>query len=300
MFRGKAPSSVGAVQVARPGGRTLAALRRCGFFGAFVAAASAASAQPPSPSDTSSTDELVGCYEPAILDVPALEGYGTLSLFGGRPGFETCRVTSLKDAGPGTLRECVESRNGPTQDPLPRTIVFDVAGTITLLSDLKVRQPHLTIDGFTAPPPGITLDKIGDGEDGGIVVNSWPNEDTCGHNVLIQGIRLEGVWEGDRVHSNSAGTFGLDGENIPGCLENVVVNRVTIVRGQDGAGDIWGSARNVTYQYSAFFWNFHPSSISHSPGGELEQARENVSLHHKMCSPTATSATRRFGETTST
>ncbi|NND31555.1 MAG: hypothetical protein HKN76_03120 [Saprospiraceae bacterium] len=101
--------------------------------------------------------------------------------------------------------------------------------------------------------------------------------------MLIQGIRLVGVWnEMTETHSQAAGTFGIDGEDLTGCLANIVLNRVTILQGQDGAGDIWGSARNVTYQYSAFLRNLHPVTISHAPGGEPAQARKNLSIHHNL------------------
>lgn len=221
------------------------------------------------------------CEEHVVA--PALEGFGTQSSFGGGPNMEVCHVTSLQDAGPGTLRDCISNRNGTNINPTPRTVVFDTSGTITLLTDLSIRQPFLTIDGFTAKAPGITIDKVGDGTSGGIAVSTWSAQGACGHDVLIQGIRLQGVWsEQTEAHSQAAGTFGVDGEDLTGCLENIVLNRVTIIKGQDGAGDIWGSARNITYQYSAFLRNLHPATISHAPGGEAAQARKNISIHHNL------------------
>lgn len=215
-------------------------------------------------------------------DVP-LEGYGTDSLFGGGPDSEVCTVSNLNDSGSGSFRDCATNRNGSDTNPVPRTIVFEVGGTITLTSDLHIRQPYLTVDGFTAPEPGITFAKQGNGVDGGIDVSTAPGMNTCGHDVLIQGIRSIGVWEGDTEStSNNATTMGLDGEDLPLCLTNVVLNRVTVAYAQDSAGDIWGSATNVTYQYSAFLKNLHPSTMSHSPGGEEDQERDRVSIHHNL------------------
>jgi hypothetical protein len=81
---------------------------------------------------------------------PAFEGYGRASV-GGRGG-SVCHVTSLAGgSGPGSLVACVTDRNGP------RTVVFDVGGTITLTENVRVKMPFLTIDGTTAPSPGITI-----------------------------------------------------------------------------------------------------------------------------------------------
>ena len=212
-----------------------------------------------------------------------LEGYGTDSTFGVGPSSEQCVVTSLANSGAGTLRECIEERTGPVTNPVPRTITFNVGGTITLQSALPIRQPYLTVDGLSAPAPGITIEKGGDGLFNGLSVSTWPSQNTCGHDVLVQGVRLVGVWTRDTTdHSQNAGIFGLDGEDLVGCLNKIVLNRATIIDGQDSAGDIWGSATNVTYQYTAFFHNYHPNTMSHWPGGEESQRRENVSIHHNL------------------
>ncbi len=60
------------------------------------------------------------------------------------------RVTHLGDAGPGSLRAAVEATG-------PRTVVFDIGGTIRLASPLTVRRGRITIAGQTAPGGGITL-----------------------------------------------------------------------------------------------------------------------------------------------
>jgi hypothetical protein len=213
--------------------------------------------------------------------VGELEGYGTTSSFGSSG--DTCTVTSLDDSGAGTLRDCVENRDGPVDNPTPLTVVFTLGGTIEQLSDLRIRQPYLTIDGLSAPAPGITIKKLGDGTDGETIINTWPPNNTCGHDVLVQGIRFVGVWTAtSEDHSQNAATIALDGEDLPLCLKNVVLNRVTVTNAQDSGGDIWGSVTDVTFQYSAFLRSLHPNTYSHFPGDVADQQRERISNHHNL------------------
>ncbi|QDH72513.1 pectate lyase [Brevundimonas sp. M20] len=79
---------------------------------------------------------------------PGAEGAGRYAQ-GGRGG-AVLRVTNLNDAGPGSLRAAVEAEG-------PRTIIFDIGGTIRLETPLRIRRGRITIAGQTAPGGGITL-----------------------------------------------------------------------------------------------------------------------------------------------
>lgn len=78
---------------------------------------------------------------------PGAEGHGRY-VTGGRGGVVR-HVTNLNDSGTGSLRSAVSGAS-------KKIVVFDVAGVIALKSDLTIGA-NTTIEGQTAPSPGITL-----------------------------------------------------------------------------------------------------------------------------------------------
>ena len=84
-----------------------------------------------------------------VNSFPGAEGFGRYAE-GGRGG-DVYHVTNLDDDGEGSLRYGIEEMNGP------RTIVFDVSGTIEVEDKIRVSDDYLTIAGQTAPGGGITL-----------------------------------------------------------------------------------------------------------------------------------------------
>src|SRR5262245_51242247 len=105
---------------------------------------------------------------PVVAEEPGYQGFGAKTK--GGEGGTTVTVTTLADSGPGSLRDALAGGN--------RRIVFKVGGTIKLASPLHVK-PNVTIDGSTAPAPGITLA----GQALGIV-------DT--HDVIVNNLRFRG------------------------------------------------------------------------------------------------------------
>ncbi len=87
--------------------------------------------------------------QPQLPAFPGAEGFGAMAS-GGRGG-EVCRVTTLDDGPqPGTLRHALTQKG-------PRTVVFDVAGTIVLSRPLRITEGDLTIAGQSAPGQGICI-----------------------------------------------------------------------------------------------------------------------------------------------
>ena len=92
-------------------------------------------------------------FRPRRIAFPGAEGYGRYAI-GGRGGV-VYHVTSLEDYSgegapiPGTFRYGINEVEGP------RTIVFDVEGTIQLKARLTCSDPYVTVAGQTAPGKGI-------------------------------------------------------------------------------------------------------------------------------------------------
>lgn len=137
-------------------------------------------------------------FRPRQLAFPGAEGYGRFAT-GGRGGL-VYHVTSLDDdvnnPQPGTLRYGLTKVSGP------RTIVFDVAGVITLQERLVCSDPYVTIAGQTAPGTGIMLRAKAFG---------MANE---GITRFLR-LRLGGAddWDGVSGNDNTSDGMGMAGNN---------------------------------------------------------------------------------------
>lgn len=115
----------------------------------------------------------------------------------------TVAVTTLKDGGPGSLREAVRRGN--------RRIHFKVGGEIRLKTMLEVKADNLVIDGTDAPRPGITIT----GKPFAL--------------IGVQNVRLKHL----RFRNSSD-----DNLRILGPCRNVLVENCSSTHGGDGAIDI--------------------------------------------------------------
>ena len=182
----------------------------------------------------------------------AYEGFGYQTK--GGQGGTTCHVTTLASYGSGSLYNCVVNQTGP------RTVVFDVSGTITPDDILYVRDPYLTIDGSTAPSPGITV-KAPTSSRSAIVVEST-------HDVIIRGLRIVGYNPTGSVE-DSADLIALDGTE-GGEVYNVVIDHVSLTAADDGALDITGNVHDVTVSWSLPVRQRQgqPDQVRHAPADQ--------------------------------
>jgi pectate lyase len=191
----------------------------------------------------------------------AHEGYGAITRGAlDCASYQTYRVTSLEDSGPGTLRDSV-SRGC-------RLVVFDVAGTIRLQSTLNVAFSYTTIDGSTAPAPGITIEQ----PQGVATVIEARSGVGPVHDVIVQHIRTIGA---GRTSEAEVDIWGLDGQAHP--VYNIVLDHITGVASEDGVFDLWGRVYNVTISWSLILDTKKALHLSRDV-----DVRENISIHHNV------------------
>jgi pectate lyase len=192
------------------------------------------------------------------------EGFGSVTHGGeGKPVYH---VTSLSDDGSfGTLRDALSEGN--------RYIVFDTSGTIFVGEDLEIKGSNVTVDGSTAPYPGITLKKS-KLRILALILNGISD-------VIITHIRVHGLMDKNAdVSFEHTGTIALLGTS-ENPLRNVILDHVTARNAIDSGLDIWGEIADVTIQYSLIAYNHSPQTISHYGKGGF-QKRRNISLHHNV------------------
>ena len=104
---------------------------------------------------------------------PGAEGHGRYAT-GGRGG-KIIHVTNLNDSGTGSFRQAVSGSE-------KKIVVFDVGGVIALRSNVNIGA-NTTIEGQTAPAPGITL--------------RYYTVNPAGNNIIMRFIRLRRGQEKD-------------------------------------------------------------------------------------------------------
>ncbi len=248
----------------------------------------------------------------AVPAFPGAEGGGALAR-GGRGG-AVLEVTTLADAGPGSLRACIEAAG-------PRTCVFRVAGTILLRRPLEVFRPYLTVAGQTAPGGGIQL--VGPFSTGDPA--SPENEPGASalviatHDVVVRFLRIRrGLVRGDlcggsrcdwrRCRAGDRQGGACEVERRPdalslwpvagddGAVRDVILDHVSAQWSEGKAFGAWNNAgvgklRDVTIQWclAAESLKAHSTSLivgSDNPGAERTRAISNsitdFDWHHDL------------------
>lgn len=227
---------------------------------AMSASAGCAHATPPSPpADTGQ------------LAFPGADGAGALAL-GGRGG-AVLRVSNLNDSGPGSLRAAVEADG-------PRTVIFDIGGTIHLLTPLRIREPSITIAGQTAPGGGITLrgqpllisaddvviryirSRLGDADR----VESDAITIDRGQRIILD--HVSASWSVDETLSIGSRDRTIDAVTVQWSIIAESLNLSTHSKGDHGYGSLVRGNRGARYTFHHNLWSQHRARMPR-PGNYL-------------------------------
>lgn len=240
----------------------------------FVPLVAGARTSPPAPTPRPSPVPGPTATPPpggSLAAFPGAEGFGT-STPGGRGG-RIVYVTTLADAGPGSLRSALEASG-------PRTVLFQVAGTITLNDDIVINSPFLTIAGQSAPGAGVQI------RGGMLMVRT--------HDVVIRYLRLR---PGDARTDSPVQTrdaLTINGTNQDD-VYNVVLDHCSLIWGPDiGGASILSGVRDITIQNTiigeGLYLSNHPEATAdqdgHSLGLNITQLDADyptrITLHHNL------------------
>lgn len=164
----------------------------------------------------------------AELAFPSAEGFGALSR-GGRGG-KVLRVTNLNDSGFGSFRDAMTQTG-------PRTITFEVSGTITLASRITLTAAHsfLTVAGQTSP--------------GGIQVAGSGVSFTSGfHDGIVRHLRVR---PGGSLEEPAVQLYGGGGP-----VHDVIIDHCDIMWSRGELVSLNTAVRDVTLQ-----WNLIAESL---------------------------------------
>ena len=190
----------------------------------------------------------------APMTAVAYEGFGAVT--GGAEdapgGYETYHVTSLANSGSGTLRDAVSQG--------ARYIVFDVAGTITLTGSLYINDSYITIDGSSAPSPGITI--VQTGTVGTVIEGA--------SDIIIHHLRMDGQ---GTTNENAGDIWGLDGGDTP--VSNVVIDHVTALASTDGVFDLYREVSDVTLSWNLILDTSAAMLVKYG-------RKDRISIHHNV------------------
>ncbi len=190
------------------------------------------------------------------LAFPTAEGFGRFAQ-GGRGG-DVYHVTQLSDDGPGSLREGIRSATGP------RTIVFDVSGTIQLVTPLVVDKSYLTIAGQTAPGEGICL------RDQTFRIRQ-------ASHIIVRYVRFR---LGDQNKPPKSGPDCLNTDDV----DHVIFDHITATWGIDGNHDLRRGG-NFTLQWSIYAEALNHSlhdKGSHAMLASFRDLTAGITLHHNL------------------
>lgn len=219
--------------------------------------------------------------ESAPVAFPGAEGFGMFAT-GGRGG-DVYHVTTLEDTDePGSLRHACNQSG-------PRTIVFDVSGTIFLKDHLRVESPDLTIAGQTAPGDGICVaDFPFQIEADNVIVRFMRfrlgdrhvdrhNGDGLGgskhRNIIVDHCSVS--WSIDECISLN----GMTDCTVQWCIGTHSLNNSGHIKGRHGYGGNWGGS-GVSYHHNLLA--NHISRVPRLGPSPFTQTDERLDLRNNL------------------
>lgn len=193
--------------------------------------------------------------------LPEYFGYGAVTRGALDAAFSIYHVTHLGDTGAGSFRDAVSASN--------RYIVFDVGGTIRLLSTIDMTgRAFLTIDGLTAPWPGITIDKAA-----GSPHNSINIENS--NDIVTRGLRCR--WHSEGIHVGSGDIFATSNSS------RLIFDRMSCIASSDGIFDIFGTGADMSVTRSLLAHTFDCSNMNTGPpGGPDPSDRDRITYAYNV------------------
>lgn len=199
---------------------------------------------------------------------PGAEGFGAQAR-GGRGG-RVLRVTTLEDYDPrigspipGSLRAACSAEG-------PRTVLFDVAGTIELKAPLRIEQPYITLAGQSAPGGDICL------KDHETTIHT--------HDVIIRHMRFRA---GDELCAQATPEqpYQPDALAILAGSRDVIIDHCSASWSIDETLSVSGEGvTNITVQWCIISESLDESC--HPKGrhgyGSLIRSNGKVSYHHNL------------------
>lgn len=198
------------------------------------------------------TYTIVGVIDTNVFTpFPSAEGAGSLTR-GGAFATNVYHVTTLNDSGNGSLRAAVTSTNGGG------TVVFDIAGTINLVSPLFLTNSFFTIAGQTAPGGN------------GITIAGAPTYFQDVTDVILRYLRFR-----------PAGTNIMDSLQFTNA-QNIIADHISVAFGTNNVVSILNSS-NITVQWSVLVDSLNNTNPV-TGGTSVRFGAGDVTLHHNLYS----------------
>lgn len=169
------------------------------------------------------------------------QGYGA----GATGGSTMFHVTNLNDSGTGSVRDALSASG--------RHIVFDVSGTITIVSSLVIPS-NTTLDGSTAPGSGVTI-------------TGYNTSMSGASNVIVRNLRFREDITGP------SGKTSLQGAPA----SNVMIDHCSIEWGRWDCMEFTSNSHDITIQYCIIGQGIDPQYF-----GCLIDAGDRISIHHNL------------------